>query len=490
MIFCNVSCSKNFYIGSMRKFANKIDENTFELLKKIAEGLEFESNEGIKELSPIDKLLEAVGGSSTLHFDSWAKEHAYYGVGAAHRKKWIANIVPAELLKRSLKKAVEAIMTLSEGEIFFKKFPQHINTPSYGDTWGRSANYFELNNRAIAKMDGQKCSEGILSAIKMLPAIPPSARSWANCIVLSQIFPNIYGDGFNKAPWEENSIYGIKLNAGYSGNVISYDITDKISPEEQFRAFNDLAHFRGIKTGFRTVISEDQLKIARPYSQDENFRWHNNEHVELFINEHVKLIKLGFEAVFVDSAKHIGGYDCANYTGVGRLPEYHQMQHILYEIRRRSGCNSVSFVGEKSSVDFERYKNMGLTAGTALVSADSFEEVRRWSDWFKYWREYAPGPEVSNDNDCGGRSYEQRLNRINSCLFGFQYASDKLPSFMQTEDIFPLRYDTNTHHLMMSNPSYSLDGSPESHWELLFTTDDGRHYNHCVAEIFAHALAL
>lgn len=61
---------------------------------------------------------------------------------------------------------------------------------------------------------------------------------------------------------------------------------------------------------------------------------------------------------------------------------------------------------------------------------------------------------------------------------------------MQGEDLFPLRYDTNTHHLMMSNPSYSSDGTPESHWENLFAHDDGREYNKKVAELFQHAMNL
>lgn len=472
----------------MEKIIHKIDEKTYATLREISRKYFPKIQKQNYEI-PINKLLEVYGYNTTFHFDKWSEQHAYRAINAPD-KKWIANILPFELLTRSLKKAVESILTLSEGGIFYNLFPEKVESPNYGDNWGRSANYIEINNRAIAKMEYERCSAGIISSIKLLPAIPPSAKSWANCVVLSQIFPNIFGDGYNKAPWEENSIYGIKLNAGYSGNIIDYSVSDKVSADEQIRAFNDLAHFRGLKTGFRTVISEDQIKIARPNSPDENFRWHNPEHVEIFINEHVKLIKLGFEAVFVDSAKHIGGYDCGNYTGVGRLPEYHQMQYILHEIRSRSGSTSVSFAGEKSSVDFERYKNMGLSAGTALVSADYFEEVKRWSNWFKYWREYAPGPEVSNDNDEGGRTYEQRLNRINSCLFGFEHASDKLPSFMQMEDLFPLRYDTNTHHLMMSNPSYSIDGTPESHWQLLFTTEDGRFYNHLAAEKFAYALGL
>ncbi len=436
--------------------------------------------------TPVNELLIADCGSSILHYDRWAENHAYKGIGNAQNKKWLSNILPVELLTRSLKKTVDSISTLSESGEFFREFPDNIKTPEYGDNWGRFANYIEINNRAISRMQGNKCSDGIISSIKLLPAIPPSSKSWANCIILSQIFPNIYGDGYNKAPWEENSVYGIKLNSGYSENIISNKL--KISPEIQLKAFNDLAHFRGIKTGFRIVISEDQLKITRPDKGDENFRWHNKEHEEIFITECAKLINLGFESIFFDSAKHIGGYDCANYTGVGALPEYPQMQYLLNEIRSRTGKTTLSFVGEKSSEEFERYRKMGLTAGTAFVPVDDFNTVKEWSDRLKYSRDYAPGIEVSNDNDTGGRSYEERLARLRSCFFAFTYPSDKLPSFMQMEDLFPLRYDTNTHHLMMYNPSYSIDGSPESHWENLFTKEDGRHYNSQAGEIFAYAL--
>ena len=432
----------------------------------------------------VNKLLEALGEDINLKPDRWSIEHLY----ASGFKKWIGSILPAELLNRTVKEAVESLVTINESLEFYPVFPDNIETPNYGDKWGRSANYIEINNRAVAEMIDGRTKNGILSAIKLLPAIPPSANSWANCVILSQIFPNIYGDGYNKGPAEENSIYGIKLNASYSGNIIDYDIN--LSGEEQFKAFNDLAHLHGLKTGFRTVISADQIKIARADGDDVTFDWKNPEHQELFINEHVKLIKTGFEAIFIDSAKHIGGYDMENYTGVGALPEYNQMQYILYEIRDRSGCTSISFAGEKSTGDFERYRNLGLTTGTAFVPPDNFDKVKCWSEKLKYEKDYAPGVEVSNDNDEGGRSYEDRLNRINSTLFAYQYPSDKLPSFMQMEDLFPLRYDTNTHHLMMTNPSYSEDGSPLSHWENLFTKEDGRAYNAKVGELFSYALNL
>ncbi len=437
-------------------------------------------------MNNVNKLLKANSHSIKLKKDMWTEEKSYYGLNTG--KKWIANIIPAELLTRSVKDAVESIVTLNESGIFYDKFPDNIETPNYGDNWGRFANYIEINNRAISKMIKDRDCCGTVSMIKILPAIPPSARSWANCIIISQIFPNIYGDGYNKGPFEENSIYGIKLNAGYSENIISPDL--KITPEEQLQALNDLAHFRGLKSGFRMVISADQMKVVLDNGEDITFDWCNPEHQEIYINECVKLMDLGFECMFIDSAKHIGGYDCENYTGIGALPEYPQMQHILNEIRSRSGKTNISFVGEKSSDDFERYRLMGLTAGTDYISGDDFYAVRELSEKLKYYRDYAPGVEVENDNNEGGLSYEQRLNRINTALFGFYNASDKLPSFMQTGDIFPLRYDTNTHHIMMTNPSYSIDGTPESHWENLFAKDDGRFYNHKVGELFAHALGL
>lgn len=437
-------------------------------------------------MNEVNKLLIALGENIELKPDEWTMQH----MTISQNKKWIANIVPCELLERFVKQAVESLVTLCECNEFFSVFPDNIETPNYGDKWGVRANYIEINDRAIAEMDGNRTKNGILSSIKILPAIPPSAKSWANCIILSQIFPNIFGDGYNKAPNEENSIYGIKLNAGYSGNIIDFDIVDKISPEEQFKAFNLLANLHGVKTGFRTVISADQIKIANPDGDDIIFRWDNPEHQELFIEEHVILINTGFEAIFVDSAKHIGGYEMENYTGVGALPEYEQMQYIINEIRQRSGKTNLSFAGEKSTGDFERYRNLGLTTGTAFVEPDDYDVVKNWSFQLKYDQEYTPGIEVSNDNDEGGRTYEARLNRINNSLFAYEYPSDKLPSFMQMEDLFPLRWDTSTHHLMMCNPSYSTDESPQSHWENLFSKDDGRAYNAKVADLFLHALNL
>ena len=451
-------------------------------------------------MNTVNKLLKALGYDTTLSIDKWTQEHLFI----SGMKKWIANIVPSELLIRTPKETVESLVTLSEDGIFYHEFPDNILTPDYSDNWGVTANYIEINNRAIAEMGTGEvnkgtigvhsghnlCRNGLISTIKLLPAIPPSAKSWANCIILSQIFPNIYGDGYNKPAEVENSIYGIKLNSGFSKNIINYEIADRITPFEQFKAFNDLAHFHGLKTGFRTVISADQIKVVQPDGSDVTFDWNNEEHFNLFLNSHIELINMGFEAIFIDSAKHIGGYDMENYSGVGALPSYEQMQYVLHEIRSRSGKTHLSFVGEKSTGDFARYENLGLTTGTGYIDPNDFHTVRDKAIDHKYSKNYSPGIEVSNDNDEGGRSYEQRLHRINNSLFAYEYPSDKLASFMQMEDLFPLRYDTNTHHLMMSNPSYSTDGTPESHWYNLFAHADGKEYNKKVGELFSHTLNL
>lgn len=447
-------------------------------------------NNHVMGKNAVNNLLKALGEDTKLIQDSFSSYIAFHGIGSAYNKRWLGNVVPSDVLKLSVKQAVNIIMTLVENGKFCDNFPDEIKTPNYGDNWGRFANYIEINDRAIATMDNGCTCSGILSCIKFLCAIPPSAKSWANCIILSQIWQNIYGDAYEKGPFVENSIYGLRLNTSYSDNVIDYSIADKISPEQQLKAFVDLAHFRGIKVGFRHVISADQIKIARDYKDDETFNWGNSEHVEIYINECVKLMNLGFECMFIDSAKHIGGYDMENYTGVGALPEYQQMQYILNEIRLRSGKTDISFVGEKSSDDFERFENMGLNAGTDYITGDNFEAVKELSANLSYSRDYAPGVEVTNDNYTGGLSYEQKLNRINTALFGFYQANDKLPSFMQMDDLFPLRYDTNTHHLMMTNPSYSTDGSVLSHWGNLFAKDDGRLYNKMVGELFAYALGM
>ena len=166
-------------------------------------------------MNTVNKLLNALGEDIIFQPDKWSREHQYN----SEMRKWIANIVPAELLERSVKDALCSLISLSQGGFFYEKFPDKIESPNYGDNWGVIANYIEINNRAIAEMHEDKCKNGILSSIKLLPAIPPSAKSWANCVILSQIFPNIYGDGYNKPANEENSIYGIKRNGGTCPNV-------------------------------------------------------------------------------------------------------------------------------------------------------------------------------------------------------------------------------------------------------------------------------
>ncbi len=454
---------------------------------KINKPISFGAYAGRK--NPAQDFYYVLSGNKEIKDININPENIYAGV-YNHDKKWIGGVKPADILKMKTEEAIETLVKLNTNGA--KQIPENIPSPNFGDNWGRHANYIELNSRALAKMEGDRCSEGILGSIKMLNLIPPSSSKWANCVILSQLYPNIYGDGFNKPQWEENSVYTIRIdpwfNYGLSENLTVNTMVRKgvqMNPHEQVKTFNDLAHLKGLKTGFRMLLSEDQIKIG----YDGQFRWNNPEHLEKFIDMCVNGIDMGFDAIYFDSAKHVGGYDFEHYSGVGATPTYEQMQYITASIRQRTGRNDLSFIGEKCNDNIDHFKYMGLNSGTDFGNPDDINNIKHLSERFKYCQDYAPGIEVSNDNDTGNLSYEQRLNRINSCLFGYNNEYDKLPTFMQMHDLYPLNYSTNTHQIMLHNPRFSSDGNPNEHWQNLFADDDAaNNYTRRVNELFAHAL--
>ena len=74
----------------------------------------------------VNNLLEALDENINLTPDNWVKEHLII----ADKKKWVSNILPAELLNRSVKQAVEALVTINESALFFEKFPDNVLTPN------------------------------------------------------------------------------------------------------------------------------------------------------------------------------------------------------------------------------------------------------------------------------------------------------------------------------------------------------------------------
>ncbi|MBE7705831.1 MAG: hypothetical protein E7Z91_01110 [Cyanobacteria bacterium SIG30] len=485
---------KNFNQSFKSKTSEKLNTNYVQLPlgniygAKINKTISFGAYAG--EENPANKLYYVLSGKNELSNYKIDPNSVYYG-SYNKSKKWLAGVKPRHILNMSAKEAIETLISLNI-PYSINEIPKNIRTPNFGDNWGRHANYIEINPRALGKMEGDRCSEGILGAIKMLNIIPPSSSNWANCVILSQLYPNIYGDGYNKPGWEENSQYTIKIdpwfNYGISENLTVNSMERNgvtVNPHEQIKAFNDLAHIKGIKTGFRMLVSEDQIKIG----YDEPFKWNNPEHVEKFIDLCVNGIDMGFDAIYFDSAKHVGGYDMAHYAGVGATPSYEQMQYITYSIRQRTGRSDISFVGEKCDNNIEHFKNMGMNAGTNWGNADNINETKNLTKRFAKSEQYAPGIEVSNDNDNGVMTYEQRLNRINSCLFGFDNPQDKLPTFMQIHDLYPLNHSTNTHDLMLHNPRFSEYGDPVEHWNNLFADDyNAENYSKIVNELFAHSV--
>lgn len=421
---------------------------------------------------PLRKLFWITAQRNSIYEDEWTKKHLY----STGYHKWV-NAPPNELLKRTPEETIQSICTITKKPQHYPQIPGYIPTPQYGDKWGRHANYIEINPRLVAKYDGNQVSEGLFGLMKIITAIPPTAGKGANCIILSQLYPSLWGDGTT----EDDSLYCTNLHTGISKNLTSPNLYGKMGADEQVKAFNDTAHLLGFKTGIRMPLSAGQLKV-----QGRDFDWSRDE--KAYIDACVWAIELGFDSIYFDSGKHI--LDRNGYVGIGELPNEYQFAYITAKIREQTGRTDLSFIGEKST-DNPHYKDIGLTAGTDWGKADNIFSVKHESRKQAFNESYAAGPEVSNDNDYGGLRYEERLNRLNSCMWGFDYSNDRLPSYMQLHDIFPLSPYINTHESMMHAKKMNGEGwtDCERHWNGVFnTSEDARRYTQSVYHIFENVI--
>ena len=139
------------------------------------------------------------------------------------------------------------------------------------------------------------------------------------------------------------------------------------------------------------------------------------------------------------------------------------------QIREKTGRNDIALIGEKCTND-TRFNSMGLTAGNDWGKADSYQSVmheykqQRWND------EYAAGPVISDDNDDGSLSFEQRRHRLGNALNAYQDVGYKLPVYMQMHDLFPLNPYTNTHNEMMNSYNRTTYGDHASNYNNTFNT--------------------
>ncbi|MBE7711653.1 MAG: hypothetical protein E7Z92_05890 [Cyanobacteria bacterium SIG31] len=450
-----ISPTKGYSLSSQKKNTSEVSTSTNSSSRSSSiyyNILSFKGYYGDKQ--PVKKLFYHLTGRNRVYEDKWTQTKLVQ----AGIKKWV-NAHPIELIKRSAEQAIQSICTITKPNKSSPKIPAKIQTPNFGNNWGRNANYIEINPRVIAKYSDGKITDGLLQVIKLLPAIPTSPNSAANCIVLSQLYPTHFGDGTTKS----DSLYTIDLHTGISNNLTCEGLWGKVGADEQVKAFNDLAHLMGFKTGFRMVLSSGQLRV-----QGKDFSW--KEHEKAFIDACIWGIELGFDSIYFDSAKHI--IDPNGYLGVGELPNKKQMAYILHKIREETRRNDLSFIGEKCD-DRNVFKKMGFTAGTDWSKADNYNSVKWESLKQSNSREYAAGPEVSNDNDDGTRSYKERLERLKNCLFAFNNIANKLPSYMQLHDLMPLAPQLNTHDLMMKAKQIKASEAwteCERHWDGVFAT--------------------
>ena len=412
------------------------------------------------DIQPAKKLFWILTGRNEIFKDEDTYDFMWRVETDTGEKTW-STIPPWELLKRTPEQAIQGICTLNSTYYI----PNYILSPNYGDNWGRRANYIEINPRLIAKAEGTRKNEGLLNAIKILPAIPPSTKSIPHCIIISQLYPTYKQchDGYTGS----ESLYCVDIYSGISKNLTSPYLErngEKMKDCELVKAFNDLAHFRGFKTGIRMPLSSGQISV-----QGRDFNWQTEENA--FIDACVDAIDLGFDCIFFDGGKHIGNYQMEYYCGVGDLPNYEQMQHITQQIRQRSKRFDIALIAEKANID-PRFENLGFTAGTDWGMADIPENLEYEYNKQLWNSNYAAGPCVSDDNDNGTMSYEQRLYRIRNIFNSYRNPERKAPVFIQMHDIFPLKEGITTHDTMMNSYNRSAFGDVESHYNNIFTQNE------------------
>lgn len=486
-----VSAIQNYYMPLAKKAFDKNMSNPIVTQKKTqASAMELSANYNkplvnfkgyYGDKQPAKKLFWILKGNNHVYEDNETHKTLYRN-GNTGWKKWVAE-KPENLLKRTPLDAIQSICTLTKKQQHYPEIPDYIPTPNYGDKWGRRANYIEINPRTVALTEGSKKSEGLLNVMKLLPAIPPSPKSFANCIILSQLYPAMYKE--NDGQLGRSSLYTVDLHSGISKNLTSHKLSrngQKMGDDEQVKAFNDMAHLRGLKTGIRMPLSSGQMTV-----KGEPFDW--NKHEDAFISACCWAVDLGFDAIFFDSAKHVGNWDMGNYCGTGSVPNFGQMQYITAEIRSRTGRNDIALIGEKCD-DNPRNNKMGLTAGNDWSRADNFNSVLHEYDKQRWNDEYAAGPVISDDNDNGSMSLEQRLNRIKNAFHGYRESGWRLPTYMQMHDIFPTSpYAKNTHELMESGENKSTYGDVASHYNNIFdTSDHANWYRDRVYNEFLHVM--
>lgn len=414
------------------------------------------------DIQPAKKLFWVLTGRDDIYEDQFTNENLF-NCGYTGWKKWM-DVPPSVLLKRTPEQAIQSICTLVKKNDCYPGIPSFIPTPDYGDKWGRRANFIEINPRTVAVTKGDEKTEGILNMIKLLPAIPPSPKSFANCVILSQLYPAVHRDGNTG----DSSLYAVNLHSGFSKTLVSKGLWrdgKRMGEDELVKSFNDLAHLRGLKTGIRMPLSAGQLRV-----QGREFNWGKDE--KAFIDACCHAVELGFDAIYFDSAKHVGDYDMGNYRGQDAVPNFGQMQYITQQIRAKTGRNDIALIGEKSDNNY-RFKELGLTAGTDWSKADDFNSILHEYDKQRGDDEYAAGPDISCDNDEGWISYEQRLNRVKNAFNAYREIGFRLPSYMQMQDVFPTNNGTNTHKQMLEGENFSAFGDVDSHYENLFDRSEG-----------------
>ncbi|MDC0358016.1 hypothetical protein OAO01_04300 [Oligoflexia bacterium] len=409
--------------------------------------------------SPIGDYKAFAGCSGADHFPLEAYGGTVFHDGGPRR--WVHFEDPRTYLTRPLRDAI----CLIEKAIVGSNIDYKEVNASYPDTWGAQATYIDMAPRFFGGLHGM---------IRMLPAIPPSQHGTATCVLLRGLFAPI-GDSFYAIDWRDGE-------DGFDPELFTGDLEcgNFQDHETLIRAFNDLAHARGLKTGFAMVTNSDQLHL-----HGRAVDWRSDYDQNFFMDRCAHALSLGFDAIHFDSIKHAGGYDhsgqyhiydAQNYHGVGLPIPFEVMQMTTHLLRHWSGRNDLSFVGEFADQE-PRYREMGLNAGIAYDAGGCDEHsVAQLCNEQAGSRRYKAGLDVSDDNDDGRHSQAQRLASAQRALLS--QTANKIPVLLTQADLFPLI--NTSYHKVVLQPIHWYDHGGHFH------PDCGR-FRWALNEVFAAA---
>jgi len=374
-------------------------------------------------MTPVEHYVQFARYQPNHHFVP--ENHGMELLRANHNLRWLFPRDPTAIFRHPLEDHLCALFRVVMDGTDFGWLHS-----TFGENWGRYATYLELCAPFWESWHG---------LIRGLPYLPPSRPGAPVVLLIRGALRPIH-----------RSTYTVSLRSDYHDTGFNEALMHPDPSRGYFgdestliKAFIHLAEARGYKVGFTIVTSNEQLLLdGKP------FDWTSDHHYHVLLGKLLHAISLGFRAIHWDSIKHMGGFDNwghyhvfdgGNYGGRGVPIPYEKFATLTQDLRRMSGHNDLSFVGEYAGAD-DRYRAAGLTAG---IDADALlrspEEIHRHAAWQAESGTYRTGFFSSNDNTRCRHFHEVRA-ALGRALCD-QPSWSRCATLTTQSDLFPLNTD-------------------------------------------------